>query len=902
MRLILVCSGLLAVCTAQAQIDWLNPVSGNWNDATKWAGGNVPDTAGEVANIAVAGSYTVTFDFTATIGGMTLLNPAATVDILAGQMMAVGATTWTNDGLVVLNSSGANAGTYIRTDVPALTFGGSGIVRLNAFPTNLDTAALNTSSGARVLTNGADHTISGVGRIRIAMINDGLIRADATGSTLDLAQFAKTNNGVIEAVGGGILAISGIPITNDPEAIIRAEGAGSLVQFASADILGGTVRADSGGVASISNTSFGDVTFTGSHEVVYGSYMYIVGAGITNNGTITVNPAAINSGTYVRTDVAAATLGGTGALRLNAYPTNLDTAALVTANGARILTNGPDHTIGGVGRIRIALVNQGLIRADVAGSTLELAQFGKTNENRIEAVGGGNIQLDGMTVANGPAGVIRAEGAGSTANYMNATVTGGTLEAVSGGVGAISNCTFSDTTLSGPHQVNANSMLILQGAGITNNGTLTVNPTRTNSGTYVRTDAAAATLGGTGTLVLNAVPSNLDTAALNTSNGARVLTNAAGHSIVGVGRIRIAMMNDGLIRADVAGSALELTDFVKTNKGTIEAVAGGIIECSGVTISNAGSGGIRAQGDGSVARYVTSTIVGGQLFAVDGGVGAFSNATLDSVTLTGPHQVDANSTLIIVGSGITNEGTLTVNATGANQGTYLRTDVASATIDGPGTVLLNAVPSNLDTAQLSTNSGARVIRFAADQTLAGTGAIRIETIHEGRLSPGSATSPVGRIEQRNFSFTQTPTSVLAVDLGGTAAGQYDTFSTNGTVALDGTLEVHAINGFIPALGDEFVIVTAGSRTGTFEQIVSPNPGPNNAWRVRYEPNRAVLTVTCPPDIDGDHAVSLQDLAALLAHFGTPSGASSQDGDLDGDGDIDLQDLAGLLGAFGTTCP
>ena len=43
-------------------------------------------------------------------------------------------------------------------------------------------------------------------------------------------------------------------------------------------------------------------------------------------------------------------------------------------------------------------------------------------------------------------------------------------------------------------------------------------------------------------------------------------------------------------------------------------------------------------------------------------------------------------------------------------------------------------------------------------------------------------------------------------------------------------------------------------------------------------------------------------AVLLAHFGTPDGASSQDGDLDGDGDIDLQDLAGLLGTFGTTCP
>lgn len=59
---------------------------------------------------------------------------------------------------------------------------------------------------------------------------------------------------------------------------------------------------------------------------------------------------------------------------------------------------------------------------------------------------------------------------------------------------------------------------------------------------------------------------------------------------------------------------------------------------------------------------------------------------------------------------------------------------------------------------------------------------------------------------------------------------------------------------------------------------------------------------CTGDLDDDGDVSLSDLTILLAHFGTPSGATYADGDLDDDGDVDLNDLAILLAHFGTTCP
>src|SRR5262245_18680031 len=56
------------------------------------------------------------------------------------------------------------------------------------------------------------------------------------------------------------------------------------------------------------------------------------------------------------------------------------------------------------------------------------------------------------------------------------------------------------------------------------------------------------------------------------------------------------------------------------------------------------------------------------------------------------------------------------------------------------------------------------------------------------------------------------------------------------------------------------------------------------------------------DVDHDGDVDLQDMAFLLAHFGTTSGATFEDGDIVGDGDVELQDLAFLLSVFGQSCP
>lgn len=64
----------------------------------------------------------------------------------------------------------------------------------------------------------------------------------------------------------------------------------------------------------------------------------------------------------------------------------------------------------------------------------------------------------------------------------------------------------------------------------------------------------------------------------------------------------------------------------------------------------------------------------------------------------------------------------------------------------------------------------------------------------------------------------------------------------------------------------------------------------------------VLRTGITGDLDGNGCVNLNDLTALLAHFGMTNGATLADGDTDSDGDVDLSDLAALLGNFGSgTC-
>jgi hypothetical protein len=124
-------------------------------------------------------------------------------------------------------------------------------------------------------------------------------------------------------------------------------------------------------------------------------------------------------------------------------------------------------------------------------------------------------------------------------------------------------------------------------------------------------------------------------------------------------------------------------------------------------------------------------------------------------------------------------------------------------------------------------------------------------------------------------------------------------TVSGAATLAGELNVQRIGGYQQSVGDSFIILSAGSLSGTFSSLTGA-PG----FSVSYTPTRVILTATTAglaADVDGDCDVDISDLTLLLSHYGTTSGATHAMGDVDGDGDVDLSDLTVLLSQFGMAC-
>ncbi|MFN8706608.1 MAG: hypothetical protein ACK50J_08010, partial [Planctomyces sp.] len=123
---------------------------------------------------------------------------------------------------------------------------------------------------------------------------------------------------------------------------------------------------------------------------------------------------------------------------------------------------------------------------------------------------------------------------------------------------------------------------------------------------------------------------------------------------------------------------------------------------------------------------------------------------------------------------------------------------ASQLYVGAGTVEANA--------SLTTSSSPYVESGA---TLAGTGTFSWSNTGTaavyGTISPGSGTS-TGILNTDEIAFQSNAN--LTVQINGTTAGtQYDQLNVTGTVAVGGNLNVSVENGFTPAIGDVFTILT-----------------------------------------------------------------------------------------------
>ena len=144
------------------------------------------------------------------------------------------------------------------------------------------------------------------------------------------------------------------------------------------------------------------------------------------------------------------------------------------------------------------------------------------------------------------------------------------------------------------------------------------------------------------------------------------------------------------------------------------------------------------------------------------------------------------------------------------------------TIISNGTLLVNG----------STATGA--VSVLAGTSLGGTGVVGGQVILDGMIAPGES---LGTLTVSNL-VTDGVTAAYRFELGGTnAPTDYDQLVVGDMHTLQGTLEVVLTNGYVPASGDRFNILTnsalGGLLFGAFSAVNVPALTPGLGWEVQY---------------------------------------------------------------------
>ncbi|MFZ1906205.1 MAG: hypothetical protein WAU56_12545, partial [Steroidobacteraceae bacterium] len=621
-----------------------------------------------------------------------------------------------NGGILTFDSNNTTGG--------AQSLGGTATINLN------DSNAKISIEGNGATTLGSGILIQGQGEIGTAiygggtnvLTSNGTITANAgTGTSLTINAPGNSgsfvNNGTLEAQNGGTLVLS-TNITNNTGSEIIA-GTGSKV-IQNGVTLNGILDVAAGSLSAISssNNVFNAVTLTGNldltsvanaREQIFNTLTLNGAVNVANGGILTLNDAS--------------TTGNIQSLLGNATVNLNDSGARISIEGNGTTTLGANVLIQGQGEIGTSiygggtntLVNNGTITANAgAGTTLRIdppANSGSvTNNSILSAVNGSTLAL-ASTINN--AGQIDATSAG-VVQQLGVSLNGGTINTSGGGVlqantsgnnylnGVTLNGTIDLTTVTNSRERIVNGLTLNGAVNVANGGILTFDSANTTGG--------AQDLGGTATINLN------DPAARISIEGNGSTTLGANVLIQGEGQIGIAiygggvnvLTNNGTITAN-AGAGTSLTINPPANSGSV--TNNGILSASSSStlvlasaINNTAAGQIEALA-GSVVQQSGVQITGGTLGTTGSGTidpNTSSNNVLSNVTLAGTlglgviggaREQIINGLTLNGAIDVTNNGILTLNpgVTIGGAGTInLNDSSARISIEGNGTTTLGA--------------------------------------------------------------------------------------------------------------------------------------------------------------------------------------------------------------------
>ncbi len=584
------------------------------------------------------------------------------------------------------------------------------------------------------------------------------------------------NRGVIDwQEGGNLYGNNGAVLSNLATGVINLRAAGSVtLSYGNVGALPnlnnlGVIRTSTG-----NNNATIAIPFSGGKVEVLAGTLNLGGEGVTTSGVFTVATGAVLNLTAsgVHTYTGNYVGSGGGSIGIGSGKLAIGAAGATFNFGGDLFEWGNGEILGpGI------LTNNGQVNLrGYQARTLNGVQL--NNRGVIDWQEGGNLYANNGAVLNNLAtGVINLRGSGSgTLSYGGVGVLPslnnlGVIRTSTGN----NNATIAIPFSGGKVEVLAGT-LNLGGEGVTTSGVFTVatgavlnltaGGVHTYTGNYVGSGGGIIAI-GSGKLAIGAAGA--------TFNFGGDLFEWSYGEILGPG----VLTNDGQI--NLRGYLPRTLNRVRlNNRGVIDWQEGGNVYINnGATLNNLATGVIELRGSGAGTLSYD-------------GIGA--HPSLSNLGIIRTSTANGNTT---IGIPLTNRGVITAGyGTLTLSGGYTQT---------AGTTSLNG----------GTLAGMGAFNIQGG-VLSGAGQINAGVINGGSVMPGGA-GAIGILAIQG-PYTQTATGQLVTELGGLATNEYDQLAVSGPVALNGSLQIHLHNGFTPAGGNSFAVLTYQSRSGAFGTI------------------------------------------------------------------------------------
>lgn len=589
-----------------------------------------------------------------------------------------------------------------------------------------------------------------------------------------------------------------------------------------------TIPAGRGPVTEINDDeSVADLTL-GLGDVINedGSFLFVFGSSITNNGTI--NVSGIDG---PRLGGSTVTLSGTGVVNLQS-----PSAGIVFANTGPVTFVNQQRIIGqgSIGSGTLTIDNQGTISASGGTLSVQPTSKGMTNTGTLQATTGSTMQIIYGVPAplNNAGGHILAQ-TGSTIVLSGESINGGTLTTMGTGVfqtpGGGGNPTLNGVTLGGVFQILSAGSATLKGT-VNNTGSIQVLSMGGGTDLFV---SGPVTLTGAGNITMSNKSANSITAA----SGGGSLTSR--NLILGSGNIELTFTNQGTVEANQSAPLIIFSSIFCcgnkfTNSGTLIANLGSTLQVEGVfTNLNSGtlSGGtykvtgtLQLPGDittnaGRITLTGTSSKILDQSSA-NALAKLANNAASGSLTLAGNQNL---STPL----GFSNAGSVKVSVGSTfNASSYTQTS---------GTTTVNG------TLAMSPSTGA--ININGGSFLGGGATLTGKVTSGATLTPANSSTATGKLII-NGTYTQNPTGALDIRVASLTA--FSQTSVSGAVILGGTLNISRLASFIPAVGKTFKILTGAPVSGHFAAVTGTSINSTEHFAVQVNSSGVTLQAVSGP--------------------------------------------------------